>query len=79
MNNNSDCLYEQHEEGMQIFSGMPVSRGFASAPAYVFRPLNSEAVSEVKIAPADVDKELQRLQEAITKTKSQPFNGEPSA
>jgi phosphotransferase system enzyme I (PtsI) len=71
MNNNSDCLYEQHEEGMQIFSGMPVSRGFASAPAYVFRPLNSEAVSEVKIAPEDVDKELQRLQEAITKTKSQ--------
>jgi phosphotransferase system enzyme I (PtsI) len=71
MNNNSDCLYTEHEAGMQIFSGMPVSRGFASAPAYVFRPLNSEAVSEVKIAPEAVESELLRVQQAITKTKEQ--------
>lgn len=54
-----------------MFTGIPVSRGFASAPAYVFRPPNSEAVSEVKILPADIDKELLRLQGAIDKTKEQ--------
>lgn len=71
MNNNHDYLCDEHENGMRIFTGNPVSRGFASAPAYVFRPLNSEAAPEVKIAPADVEKEWAKLQSAIDKTKEQ--------
>ena len=71
MNNNLDSFYDVQDTGMQVFSGMAVSRGFVSARAYVFRPLNSEAVSEVKIAPADVEKELARLYDAIERTKDQ--------
>ncbi len=71
MNSNLDSFYDIHESGMQMFNGIAVSRGFVSARAYVFRPLNSEAVSEVKITQADVDSELQRFDVAIERTKEQ--------
>lgn len=71
MSNNLDSFYDDHEGGLQLFNGIAVSRGFASARAYVLRPLNSESVPEVKIAPADVEAELERLREAIEQTKDQ--------
>jgi phosphotransferase system enzyme I (PtsI) len=71
MSSNSDSFLDDQETGMQMFNGIAVSRGFVSARAYVFRPLNSEAVSEVKINPEDVEAELKRLVVAIDRTKDQ--------
>ena len=71
MNSKLDSLYDAQDTGMQMFNGIAVSRGFVSAHAYVFRPLNSEAVSEVKINPDEVESELKRLYAAIDRTKDQ--------
>jgi phosphotransferase system enzyme I (PtsI) len=71
MNSNLDSIFDAQETGMQMFNGIAVSRGFVSARAYVFRPLNSEAVSEVRITPEDVEAELKRLVVAIDRTKEQ--------
>ena len=55
MSSNLDSFIDDQETGIQMFNGIAVSRGFVSARAYVFRPLNSEAVSEVNINPEDVE------------------------
>lgn len=56
---------------MQIFTGLPVLRGFVSGPVCVFRSVQHDEVEKTLIKPEEVEREEARLEQAFSQTRRQ--------
>lgn len=72
MNSNPDIRHAKRPaNAMRMLTGLPASRGFVSAPVFLFRTTGNEPVPEYRVEADQVGREVARLIDAFSLTRTQ--------